>query len=336
MNLKPILIHFHIHRRRTGVSSSVENVLPYFKSDFDTYLFGSNIEWEQTLQKASLKKLLKQNNQVVIHAHRNNELMRALWLRFLGYSFKLVATRHAATPPSGLTLKLLAKADKVISLTPEVKSQLPFPSTLIGHGVNTSLFFPKKGGTISGISQKNYILVAGRVRKNKGHEVFVDAVIPLLKNHPDWAAVIVGKIDESDFVKNLRAKIKLEGIENQVYFHGETRAIASYYQAATITVVPSYSEGFSLVCLEAMASGSITVATKNVGIHNKVIQEGETGFLFPAGDEKSLRAILMGIIEKSSALKPEKAVSYIDQNWSASHEAQQLKEVYFKLLKETL
>lgn len=330
MNSKPILIHFHIHRRRTGVSSSVENVLPYFKNDFDTYLFGSNISWEPTIGRSQLKKLLKENRPATIHVHRNNELMRALWLRFMGFKFKLVASRHAATKPSGFTLKLLAKADEVISLTEEVKNLLPFPSTVIGHGVNTACFKPNKEAKIKGVSQKNVVLVAGRVREKKGQEVFINALIPLLKSNPDWAGVVVGKVDEPDFVKKLQLKITEAQVENQLYFFSETRNIAAFYQAAVITVVPSYSEGFSLVCLEAMASGSIAVATAEVGVHSQVIQEGKTGFLFPVGDHKKLSAILSDIIQGNRTASSKDARDYIVKYWSAEKEANQLIEVYLK------
>ena len=66
----------------------------------------------------------------------------------------------------------------------------------------------------------------------------------------------------------------------QVHFIPESNKLIDYYRASTIVVIASVSEGFSLVCLEAMACGLITIATESVGIHSEVINHGENGFLF--------------------------------------------------------
>ena len=108
--MKPVVVHTHIHKRKTGVTRSIENVLPLLSQNLKTFVFGSNIDGEHISEK-KLKKFLFSDNPVVVHAHRNNELMLMLWYRFLGAKFGLVATRHSATTPSGLTKFLLKKSD---------------------------------------------------------------------------------------------------------------------------------------------------------------------------------------------------------------------------------
>lgn len=329
MENKPLLIHFHIHHRRTGVTSSVENVLPYFENYFETYVFGNKVKWHNYLSYKELKKKLKESPTAIIHAHRNNEILRALWLRLLGYQFKLVVSRHAATIPSSLTLKLMRRADERIGLIDEMK-KLPFDINIIGHGVITERFCPKENITIPELKQENYIIVAGRVRPKKGHDTFIKAMIPLLEIKPDWAVVIIGKVDDQQFVKELQELIAKHKLENQVYFISEVLDIERYYQASKATVIPSLSEGFSLVCLEAMASGSITVATKDVGVHSKVIKDSETGYLFEAGNTNQLNSLLTTIVNNKQPVSTETARAYIQKHWSAQVEATALKEVYLR------
>ena len=94
--MKPVLIHTHFHRRKTGVTRSIENVLPFFDDDFETYVYGSNIDGNK-ITTSKLKSILFSDLKTVVHCHRNNEIIRMLWYRFLGAKFKLIATRHAET-----------------------------------------------------------------------------------------------------------------------------------------------------------------------------------------------------------------------------------------------
>lgn len=138
--MKPILIHTHFHKRRTGVTRSIENVLPFFDEEFETYIYGYNVKGKK-ISLSKLKLLLFSNREVVVHCHRNNEIMRMLFYRFLGAKFKLIATRHAETVPSGLTIKLLKKADKVVTLIASMSKNLGIKNTIVGHGVNVDFFF---------------------------------------------------------------------------------------------------------------------------------------------------------------------------------------------------
>lgn len=258
--MKPILIHTHFHKRRTGVTRSIENVLPFFSDTYETYLYGYGAKGTHIKTK-ELRKLLFSDREVVVHCHRNNEIMRMLFFRFLGAKFKLVATRHAETVPSGLTMKLLKKADKVVTLINSMSQKLGVKNTVVGHGVDVDYFKPKENVTLKDIKQDQIILCAGRVRKAKGQVTLLKAA-KILKNHKNWALVIVGKVDKPAFLEELQQIAKEQKINEQVYFVNETPDILSYYQASKIAVVPSFSEGFSLVTAEAMSCGCSVIAQK--------------------------------------------------------------------------
>lgn len=301
-------------------------MLPYLEKEFETYVFGDAIEG-QKITKSQLKSFLFSNTKVTVHCHRNNEILKMLWYRFLGAKFKLVATRHAESKPSKLTLFLLKKADVVITLIKTMSASLGIENTLIPHGVRVNEFVPNVNTKLENIAQKNVILNAGRVRKAKGQLVMLEAS-SILQQHKNWALVIVGKVDKPEFLRELKAIAKSKNIENQVYFIDETRAILSYYQAAKILVAPSFSEGFSLVTAEAMSSGCTVVATKNVGVHSEMITDAKNGYLYEAGNSSELKEILTSLIEEKKPYLGKSAREEIIKNWSAEKEAILLSNIY--------
>ena len=324
--MKPILIHTHFHKRRTGVTRSIENVLPFFNDEFETYVYGSNIDGTH-ISSSKLKSILFSDTKVVVHCHRNNEIMRMLFYRLLGAKFTLIATRHAETKPSGLTKLLLKKSDKVITLIKTMSKNLGIKNTIIGHGIRVNEFVPKKNVLLKNIDQENIILNAGRVRKAKGQLNLLEAA-KVLKEHENWALVIVGKVDKPEFLLELKAIAKRHDIENQVYFIDETRNIISYYQAAKVVVAPSFSEGFSLVTAEAMACECSVIATKNVGVHSELITNTKNGYLFEAGNTTGLENLLLKSITDEIPHLGKQARAEIIKNWSAKKEAESLQKIY--------
>ncbi|SHM99073.1 glycosyltransferase family 4 protein [Polaribacter sp. KT 15] len=324
--MKPILIHTHFHKRRTGVTRSIENVLPFFSDTYETYLYGYGAKGTHIKTK-ELRKLLFSDREVVVHCHRNNEIMRMLFFRFLGAKFKLVATRHAETVPSGLTMKLLKKADKVVTLINSMSQKLGVKNTVVGHGVDVDYFKPKENVTLKDIKQDQIILCAGRVRKAKGQVTLLKAA-KILKNHKNWALVIVGKVDKPAFLEELQQIAKEQKINEQVYFVNETPDILSYYQASKIAVVPSFSEGFSLVTAEAMSCGCSVIATKEVGVHSSLIENTKNGYLFAPGNSSELEKLLESSINGELPLLGKQAREEILKNWSALKEAENLIKVY--------
>lgn len=302
--------------------------MPFFTDKFETYVYGSNISGNHVTTK-QLKAVLFSKDETIVHCHRNNEILRMLYYRFLGAKFTLLATRHAESKPSSLTLFLLKKADIVVTLIKSMSANLGIKNTLIGHGVQVDKFKPNTAKKLQHISQEHIILNAGRVRKAKGQLVLLEA-LKNLKKYSNWALVIVGKVDKPDFLKELKAIAKKYQIENQVYFINETRDIISYYQAAKVVVAPSFSEGFSLVTAEAMSCENTVIATKNVGVHSELITDGQNGYLFEAGDNNQLEEILIKLLKEEIPMTGKAAREEIVENWSAKKEAERLSELYLK------
>jgi len=324
---KITLVHTHIHKRRTGVTRSIENVLPYLKDQFNVLIYGNRVEWP-LITYGELFKLALDKTYFVMHCHRNNEIYLALFLKIIGGNFKLISSRHAETTPSKLTSFLLSKSDVVVALTQSMADALPMEATVVGHGVDVEKFKPAVS-TFKEVTQTNIITCAGRVRKAKGHHTLVSALAPELVKNPTWALAIVGKVDDDKFVASLKEIIAEYKVEKQVYFFDERPDIIQIYQASHTVVAPSFSEGFSLVCAEAMACGCNTIATKNVGIHSQLINHGVSGYTFEAGNHGELQEILSDVMSSKLPHVGIEARRAISDNWSAEIEAEKLSDVYF-------
>ena len=85
----------------------------------------------------------------------------------------------------------------------------------------------------------------------------------------------------------LRDKASTLGVEPYVVFAGYKKEIHRYYEIMDISVLTSFSEGLSLTLLESMGYGIPIVATR-VGGNPELVVEGETGYLVPVKDNRTL------------------------------------------------
>jgi len=322
-----MIIHIHFHLRATGVTKSIENIIPYLGRYSETFVFGYGINAPK-ISFSRLLRLVYSNKNPVIHTHRNNEIIFALLLRLAGARFKLIFTRHADSEASKFTCFLMKRADHLVSLNPAMSKSLPYKNTLIRHGVNTEIFKIQEKRRIANIPQGKLITVIGRLRPAKGQLIVVESLIAALRNNPDWGLLLIGKVDKKEYKDKIVSLALKNSILSQVHFIPESDKIIDYYTASTIVVIPSTSEGFSLVCLEAMSCGLITVATESVGIHSEVIKHGENGYLFPKNDSQSLSYIISDIISGKITLDPEQIRQQIVDNWSVEKQVMELLKLY--------
>ncbi|QSQ14665.1 glycosyltransferase family 4 protein [Myxococcus landrumensis] len=331
-----LIIHPHFHKRYTGVTRHVESVVPSLVKDLgsETRVMGSALS--EDLPRITWPELLRRSRMepVVWHAHRNNELLAGMLLKLVGRQVRLVFTRHTSMEPSGFTRFLARGADALVSLTRQVAEVMGLPSTVISHGIDLKRFHPPedraKAWERLGQGRRFGVGVIGRVRKEKGQGDFLEAVRPLLPGYPEWQSVLVGLAKGSDleWINGLRA-----GIEDRVSLVGEQSVIEPWYQGLTVLVHPSYVEGYSLVHVEAMASGCCVVASK-LPYLDTLIEHGRTGFFFEPGDAKALRELLDMLMREPERAREvgRNAAEEARRRCGVEHEAHALGSLYRTLV----
>ncbi len=141
---------------------------------------------------------------------------------------------------------------------------------VIPCGIGRMLFKPldrQKAKEQIGLDSKKIILAVGRIEPVKGFDFLIEttALLPL---RDDIKLVIVGGDEQSrDQVAALKEKAASLGMEDRVQFTGriDHQSLPLYYNAADVTVIPSYYESFALTALESIACGTRIVGAP-VGI----------------------------------------------------------------------
>ncbi|MBN9056295.1 MAG: glycosyltransferase family 4 protein, partial [Rhizobiales bacterium] len=167
---------------------------------------------------------------------------------------------------------------------------------VIMHGIDTERFSPPadKAAAKAALGldpAQKYVGCFGRIRHQKGTDLFVDAMIALLPERPDWSAIIAGRATAQhvEFETELKEKVRAAGLDKRILFVGDHTNIHEWYRPLDLFVAPQRWEGFGLTPLEAMATGVPVVAT-DVGAFSELIVTGATGTVIPVGDYEILSA----------------------------------------------
>ncbi|OQW35083.1 MAG: hypothetical protein A4E19_01810 [Nitrospira sp. SG-bin1] len=136
------------------------------------------------------------------------------------------------------------------------------------------------------------LLTVARLMTQKGHRFLIQALPGLLAEWPSLVCFIVG---EGDGRETLRDLAREEGVEQSCRFVGPRNDVVDWYAAADVVVLPSLSEGFPFVVLEALAMSRPVVATHVNGVP-EIIRDGTTGLLVPPRDPHALETAIRKVL----------------------------------------
>ncbi|MEN9895666.1 MAG: hypothetical protein RIR97_1518, partial [Pseudomonadota bacterium] len=276
----------------------------------------------------------------VWHARRNNEMLTGIILKYLfRMKLKLLFTSAAQRHHKPLTRWMIRQMDAVVATSARSAAFLKVPCTVIHHGVDLALFHPPVGpdDDIGATGLPGHFLIGcfGRVRHQKGTDLFVRAMIELLPHYPDWTAIICGRAtaEHQEFAKALQRDIDASGLGHRIRFMGEVPDVKVWYRRLSLYVAPSRNEGFGLTPLEAMASETAVIAS-TAGAYQDMIVPGVTGEIVPAGDYDALKAALASYLAspEKTASAGKAALEHVRSNFALEKEATALGRVYQSLL----
>jgi len=267
-------------------------------------------------------------------------MLFGLVLRSLGWPLKLIFNSASQREKTRYTDFLINRMDAVIATSEISASFVQRESTVIHHGVDVETYAPpadrEAAFAATGLPGKYGIGTFGRVRKQKGVDLFVEAMCRLLPRYPDFTAVVIGfvSVDNRLFVEGLKQKIAAAGLADRIRFLGELPIdeVPKWYQRISIYVFASRNEGFGLTMLEAMAAGDAVVATR-AGAAEMVIDDGETGVLAPVDDAEGLADALETLMRKPERIAPmgERARQRVVRDFSRDREVSEIVAVYRRL-----
>ena len=152
-----------------------------------------------------------------------------------------------------------------------------------------------------GLDGATVIGFAGSFYGYEGLDLLIEAAALLVPRLPELRLLLVGGGFEEQALKSLAAE---RGIADRVIFvgrvpHGE---VQRYYDLIDVLAYPRHRMRLTdmvtpLKPLEAMAQGRMFVAS-DVGGHRELVRDGETGFLFPAGDASALARAIEAVLAR--------------------------------------
>lgn len=148
-----------------------------------------------------------------------------------------------------------------------------------------------------GLGQRPVLVTIARLTDAKGHRYLLAALPSLLDRWPELCCLFVGEGELEDALQRMAREL---GVERACRFVGVRTDIADILAAADLFVLPSLSEGFPFVLLEALAMGCPVVASRVNGIP-ELIEEGKTGLLVPARDPHSLASAILKLLSDPAA-----------------------------------
>lgn len=223
-------------------------------------------------------------------------------------------------------------------------SENSFKDIVVGHhvrpdrmavvpvGVDPDLFKP-----IAGITRTPGMLIttASADSAMKGQRFLLEAVAKLRTERPEVALTVIGrpKVGGSTL-----STIEELGLSDAVTFVSgvSDQRIVELYSEASVAVVPSLYEGFSLPAIEAMSCGVPLVATTGGALPEVVGADGDTAFTVDPGDSSALAARLADVLDHPELAERVGAAGRfrVKDQWSWRHTAEKTVEQYRALLAE--
>ncbi|HZV52203.1 MAG TPA: glycosyltransferase [Candidatus Dormibacteraeota bacterium] len=182
----------------------------------------------------------------------------------------------------------------------------PEQVAVVPPGVNGATFRPLPkplARLLIGQGDRRLFVFVGRLEPLKGVSVILHALARVVADgrHPDVRLLILG--DDGGDGGGERARlgrlVAELGLDDRVRFLGPVAQseLPTYYAAAEACLVPSYSESFGLVGLEAQACGTAVVASNVAGLAS-VVREGTTGFLIDGPDPEAYADRMRRLLEE--------------------------------------
>ncbi len=246
------------------------------------YAKGNPLNYLQQYRK-SIKQLVKEVQPDVISICDDG--LKGFYVpSFLKTKAKIIYERHASvnlnagTGIKGKLIRMLmhrqiSKFDRFVVLTNGNLKEWNQPNVMVIP--NPLSFYPEKSSEL----KNKKVIAVGSHSYNKGYDRLIEIWNRTEKDFPDWSLEIYGKSANGKY-ENLAEELNLKNIK----FYSPVSNIEEKYLDASVFVLPSRSEGFGMVLIEAMACGLPVVSFDCPNGPADIIKNNEDGFLIENGN----------------------------------------------------
>lgn len=155
--------------------------------------------------------------------------------------------------------------------------------------------------------KENFILLAGRLVKQKRPEVAIKLFSNILKKFPKFKMKIAGNGDQKKYLRKL---VSIYRINKNVKFVGHIENLSSLFKKANLTIMTSAYEGFPNVLIESITLGTPVISYDCPYGPREIIKDGINGFLVKNDDEVNFeKKIIQALIVKWDPKKIQRSAS---------------------------
>lgn len=246
--------------------------------------------------------------------------------------------------------EVIGCSDVILANSGEEASQLvrlygadPSRIEVVAPGVEHAFFSPgDRGGARRALGLDEaapVLLFVGRIQPLKGLPVAVETLAAL--DRPEARLVVVGGpsgVDGAAELARVHALAASLGVSAQIQYVAPQphHLLSTWYRAADVVLVPSRSESFGLVALEAAACGTPVVAAAVGGLRT-LVDHGRTGLLVDGRDPLAFAAAVASVLDRrgyAGELGTAAAERALDYTWSVA--AARLRRIYVDLATRSL
>jgi glycosyltransferase involved in cell wall biosynthesis len=200
--------------------------------------------------------------------------------------------------------RLFRDADAIVTCNPNeaalLRERYPMKHIVVQpHGVPLEIYRQDQRAAARAafpqICGKQVLLSVGRIDPIKNQSWLVQQAPTVLAHHPDILLVLAGACTNEAYGQDIRRQIRILGLENRVLLTGGLPSadprLIGLFQEAKAVILPSISETFGLVILEAWAAGTLVLASRTSGA-TALVRDAHDGFLFDLDQPTSFHRAL--------------------------------------------
>jgi starch synthase len=244
--------------------------------------------------------------------------------------------------------QLVPEADAVLTCNPKeanlLREQYPHKRIVVQpHGVPTNIYRTgQQEAALAAFPQihfKQVLLCVGRIDPVKNQGWLVEQAPALLQRHPKAILVLAGACTDAVYGEKLQQEICKLGLEQKILVTGGFQPtdprLIGLFQMAQAVVVPSISETFGLVILEAWAAGTTVISSRTSGALS-LVKPGHNGWLFDLQRPEEFHTAVDEVLQRTD-LAGEYAANgakLVDAEYDVGRLGGRVKDLYEQLIEE--